>query len=84
MEPEGEKPGETLIGDFDAADELLFAAESGGLRSLGFDCAQWLGQIRHPWSNSYARDSDTPKPLCPLCSKRRSSRQLRPRLTVTR
>ena len=35
MEPEGKKPGETLIGDFDAADELLFAAESGGLRSLG-------------------------------------------------
>jgi hypothetical protein len=45
MEPEGEKPGETVIGDFDAADELLFAAESGGLRSLGPIHVQRSGQI---------------------------------------
>lgn len=45
MEPEGEKPGERLIGDFDAADELLFAAESGGLGSLGPIRVQRSGQI---------------------------------------
>ncbi|SEP02213.1 hypothetical protein SAMN05444123_10737 [Rhodopseudomonas pseudopalustris] len=45
MEPEGEKQGETLIGDFDVADELLFAAESGGLHDLGPIRVQRSGQI---------------------------------------
>ena len=45
MEPEGEIPREKLVGDFDAADELLFAAESGGLGSLGPIRVQRSGQI---------------------------------------
>lgn len=45
MEPEGEKPEEKVIGDFDAADELLFAAESGGLPGLGPIRVQRSGQI---------------------------------------
>lgn len=45
MEPEGEQPGETVIGDFDAADELLFAAESGSLPALGAIRVQRSGQI---------------------------------------
>lgn len=45
MEPEAEKPQETLVGDFDAADELLFVAATGDLRSLGVIRVQRSGQI---------------------------------------
>jgi hypothetical protein len=45
MEREGEKPGVTIIGDFDTADELLFAAESAGLPGLGAIRVQRSGQI---------------------------------------
>lgn len=45
MEPEGDKPCEALVGDFDAADELLFAAQSDGLCALGPIRVQRSGQI---------------------------------------
>ncbi|MBB4370974.1 catechol 2,3-dioxygenase-like lactoylglutathione lyase family enzyme [Bradyrhizobium sp. cir1] len=45
MEPEGQIPGERLTGDFDAADELLFAAQSGALGGLGPIRVQRSGQI---------------------------------------
>jgi hypothetical protein len=35
MEQGAEEPGQTLVGDFEAADELLFSAATGDLASLG-------------------------------------------------
>ncbi len=35
MEQGAERPGQTLVGDFDAADELLFSAATGDLAGLG-------------------------------------------------
>jgi hypothetical protein len=34
-----------LIGDFDVADELLFAAANGGLRGLGPIRVQWSARL---------------------------------------
>ena len=46
MEPSGEtSAAAAVVGDFDAADELLFAADTGGLPGLGPVRVQRSGQI---------------------------------------
>jgi hypothetical protein len=45
MEPRTDESGETLVGDFDAADELLFAAANSELPGLGLVRVQRSGQI---------------------------------------
>ena len=48
MEPNGETSAETVVGDFDAADELLFAAENGELARFRAGPRAAIGTDRPP------------------------------------